>query len=98
MGGTRAGRDVLVGLKYFAGLVEVKDGSTGIRLDCVQEGLGGLCEDDALAATGRHGGREEGGEERMRGMRGMAVVGGKREGADGKTAEKGTGGWSENGG
>jgi hypothetical protein len=28
---------------------------------------------------------------------GMGVVGGKREGGDGTTAEKGTGGWLENG-
>lgn len=27
----------------------------------------------------------------------MGVVGGKREGGDGTTAEKGTGGWLENG-
>ena len=27
----------------------------------------------------------------------MGVVGGKREGVDGTTAEKGTGGWLENG-
>ncbi|KAF8167935.1 hypothetical protein B0H34DRAFT_38344 [Crassisporium funariophilum] len=39
----------------------------------------------------RETGREMAGETKT-------VVGGKREGGDGKTAKKGTGGWSENGG
>ena len=37
--------------------------SIRICLDGVQEGVGGLGEDDALATTCRHGGGAEGGEE-----------------------------------
>jgi len=37
------------------------------------------------------------GEGRQLGVGRMGVVGGKREGGDGTTAEKGTGGWLENG-
>lgn len=69
----------------------------GVCLNGLQESLGGLGEDDALATTCGHGGRR-GREGKETGERRMAVVGGKREGADGKTAKKGTGGWSENGG
>lgn len=83
-----AGSNVLVGLKYFACLVEIKYMSIRICLDGVQEGVRGLGEDDALAATCRHGGGS-GGKGGGRGGRGMAVVGGKREGGDGKAAEKG---------
>lgn len=47
--------DLLVSLKYFARLVEIKDVLGGICLYCVQEGPGGLSEDHALAAAGGHG-------------------------------------------
>jgi len=69
----------------------------GVSPGGLQERVGGLGEQDALAATGGHIRRREK-EGRTAGGEGMAVVGGKREVVMARRQRKGTGGWSENGG
>ena len=49
--GRRIGRHVLIGVKYFTGLVKIKDMLVRIRTDCLQESFGRFGEYDALATT-----------------------------------------------
>lgn len=50
-----SGDTYFIVFEYFARLFEVEDIFGWIGLDSLEEGVGGLCEDDPFAATCRHG-------------------------------------------
>jgi hypothetical protein len=58
---------VLICFEYFACEMEVVHGSVGVGLEGLEEEVGGLVEQDALAPTSGHGRRREEAKERTRG-------------------------------